>query len=74
LLKFSTEGFVGVHGKQFSDSVSSRVFGIALVAAPGGTADPSQDLVFSRTYFDVDQQQVKPAGSGFAFDWLLSFD
>jgi len=74
LLKFATEGTMGVHGKPFSDGSSSRVFGVALAAAPGGVADPSQDLVFSRTYFDGSAQQVKPAGGGLSFDWVIPFN
>jgi hypothetical protein len=49
---------VGVHGKPFSDSAGSRVYGIALVAAPV-EADPTRDLVFARGYYPPERQILK---------------
>jgi len=57
-----TSGIVGVHGKTFSDTVSSRVYGGALVAQIDAN-DASQDLIFSRFYFPSANQKVKEAGS-----------
>lgn len=67
-----TEGIEGVHGKPFSDAVSSRVYGGALVSFPD-FADPTQDLVFSRTYFDdTDEQLIKLAGSQLGLEWPIT--
>lgn len=64
-----TEGVIGVHGKTFSDTVSSRVFGGALVATPE-FSDDTQDLVVSRFYFsDSDNQLIKLAGSQIGLTW-----
>ena len=57
----------------FSDSVNSRVYGCALAAYPGGTADKSQDLVFSRFYFSGSSQIDKLAGSNIGIAWSITF-
>lgn len=58
-----TEGVTGTHGKTFSDTVSSRIFGGAIVAAPV-FADQTQDLVYARFDFaSASDQLVKLAGS-----------
>lgn len=67
-----TAGVEGVHGKTFSDSVNSTVFGGALVAFVDDT-DHTRDLVLSRFYFEVDKQQVKLATSQIGFEWRLTF-
>ena len=65
-------GVTGVHGKTFSDSVSSRVYGGALVAMPV-QADDTQDLVFSRFYFSSSGDQlIKQAGSQITLTWPLT--
>jgi len=65
-------GVVGVHGKTFSDTVSSRVYGGALVATPV-QADDTQDLVFSRFYFSNSANQlIKQAGSQITLTWPLT--
>jgi hypothetical protein len=51
-----------VHGRPFSDGVHSKVFGVALAAAPVAT-DPSQDVLFSRSYYQP-QDQVPKVPSG----------
>lgn len=66
-----TSGVVGVHGKPFSDAVNSRIFGAALVAAVDW-ADATQDLVFSRTYFAPEDQQVKLANRQFGLTWEIA--
>mgnify|MGYP003627106306 CR=1 FL=1 len=57
----------------FSDAVNSRVYGCALAAYPGGTADKSQDLVFSRFYFSGSSQVDKLAGSNIGIAWSINF-
>ena len=57
----------------FSDAVNSRVYGCALAAYPGGTADKSQDLVFSRFYFSGSSQVDKLAGSNIGIAWSIKF-
>ena len=65
-------GIAGVHGKTFSDGVSSRVYGGALVATPVGD-DQTQDIVHSRFYFTVAANQlIKQAGSQITMTWPLT--
>lgn len=65
-------GVVGVHGKTYSDSVSSRIYGGALVATPVQT-DDTQDLVFSRFYFaSASNQLIKQAGSQITLTWPVT--
>lgn len=65
-------GIAGVHGKTFSDTVSSRVYGGALVAMPV-QSDDTQDLVFSRFYFSsAANQLIKQAGSQITLTWPLT--
>jgi len=66
-----TSGVLGVHGKTFSDSVNSTVFGGALVAFVDAD-DYTQDLVLSRFYVAVEKQQVKLASSQIGFEWKLT--
>lgn len=66
-----TSGVVGVHGKPFSDVNNSTVFGGALVAFVDET-DHTQDLVLSRFYMSVGQQQVKLPTSQIGFEWRLT--
>jgi len=57
-----TAGVAGVHGKIFSDTVSSRVYGGALVSTPD-YGDQTQDLVYARFYYAAASQMVKLASS-----------
>lgn len=68
-----TQGTVGFHGKSFNDGVNSKVFGVALVATPV-FADPSQDIVFARTYFDTEDQTSKLASSQIGITWDVVFE
>ena len=67
-----TQGTTGFHGKTFSDSVNSTIFGVALVATPE-FSDPTKDVVGARTYFDVADQVVKLPNSqvGVTWDWTF---
>ena len=68
-----TEGTAGVHGKTFSDGVSSRVFGAGLVAFPV-EGDASQDIVHSRFYYESANQLIKQAGSQITVTWPLTLN
>jgi hypothetical protein len=67
-----TSGATGVHGKTFSDSVNSKVFGAAIIATPV-FADPTQDVIFARTYLGVSEQVEKLASSQIGITWEVSF-
>jgi len=67
-----TVGTVGVHGKTFSDSVNSKVFGAALIARPV-LDDRTQDVLFSRAYFTTAEQTVKEASEQIGVSWEISF-
>jgi hypothetical protein len=65
-----SSGVEGVHGKTFSDSANSVVFGGALVAFVDA-GDPTQDLVLSRFYLEVSDQQAKLSTSQIGLEWQL---
>jgi len=62
----------GVHGSSFSDTVNSRVYGAALVAAPVWD-DRTQDIVFARAYFPEDQQAPMVPNSQVGISYPLFF-
>lgn len=67
-----TAGIVGVHGKPYNDSSQSRVFGGALIATPQ-FSDATQDMIFSRFYFDdPDKQMIKLVGSQVGLKWPIT--
>ena len=68
-----TQGVEGVHGKPFDDTNNSKVFGGALVSFVNED-DATQDIVFSRFYFDVADQQVKLPTSQIGLDWKLTLE
>lgn len=69
-----TQGVTGVHGKPFNATQQSRVFGMALVVTPE-FSDATQDLVFSRYYFDdTDDQLIKLVGSQIGVEWRLDLE
>jgi hypothetical protein len=67
-----SEGSVGVHGKDFSDVVNSKVFGVALVAAPVW-GDRTRDLIWGRKYYATDKQIPKRASSQVVASWIEKF-
>lgn len=67
-----TSGSQGVHGKTFSDTVSSKVYGLALVAAPVW-GDRTQDRVFARKYYETADQVSKQASSQIGVSWAETF-
>lgn len=66
-----SSGTAGVHGKTFSDSVNSKIFGASLVAFVDNN-DATQDLLFSSFYFDTANQQLKLATSQVGIEWELT--
>jgi len=68
-----SSGIVGTHGKTFSDSVNSKLFGAALVVIRSA-ADPTLDLIVSRLYFNSSEQQVKLPTSQLGVDWALELN
>ena len=67
-----TAGTTGVHGRTFSDSVNSKVFGMALVSTPV-SGDSSRDLVFARTYLESANQVLKVASGQIGLTWNIIF-
>lgn len=72
LFRGQTTGTEGANGVEFSSGVNSKIFGIALVAAPDD-ADPTQDVIVSRGYFDTGNQLVKAASGQVGVTWSLLF-
>lgn len=68
----STQGVVGVNGKTFSSGVNSKICGLAIVATPVW-GDRTQDVVFARSYYEAEQQQVKQPSSQLAVSYRLQF-
>ena len=56
-----TGGVTGFHGKPFSHTAISKIYGMALVAAPNPD-DPSHDIVYDRAYFSAIEHAVKLNG------------
>ena len=67
-----SQGTTGVNGKPFSSGVNSKIFGVALVATPE-FEDPTKDIIFARTYFDVADQTPKLASSQVGVTWDIAF-
>ena len=67
-----TQGSTGVHGKTFSDSVNSKVCGVALVATPV-FGDRTQDVIFARTYYDPSDQILKEPAHQIGVTWEIQF-
>ena len=70
-LAMSTGVIEGEGGKPFSAAAVSKVYGVALVAA-ASTSDPSQDLVFSRSY-DL-TPVTKRVNEEISISWPHTFD
>lgn len=66
-----TSGVTGVHGLDFADTANSVVYGGALVAYRE-FGDASQDLVFSRFYFEQAQHTPKVASSQIGIAWEIT--
>lgn len=68
-----TVGTAGINGRTFSDSVNSKIFGVALVAAPED-GDRTQDVLISRGYYATDEQKLKSASGQIGVGWELKFE
>jgi hypothetical protein len=68
-----SQGGAGVHGRPFSDGVHSTVFGIALAAGPVPD-DPSQDVLFARSYYDPANQVPKVPSGQIGIQYPLTFE
>jgi hypothetical protein len=66
-------GGTGVHGRPFSDGVQSKVFGIALAAGPAPN-DPSQDVLFARSYYDPANQVPKVPSGQIGVQYPMTFE
>lgn len=67
-----TDADVGVNGLTFSDSVNSKLFGIALVAAPDDD-DITKDIIVCRAYYPTEKQRIKPASGSLQVSYNLTF-
>lgn len=67
-----TAGTSGMNGLAFSSAVNSKIFGVALVAAPV-TADYTQDVIIARAYYDAASQPVKQTAGQVGITWGLTF-
>lgn len=67
-----TSGTTGVNGKTFSDSVNSKIYGVALIAAPVWS-DRTQDVIFARKYYSSANMVAKQASSQIGVSWVERF-
>jgi hypothetical protein len=67
-----TAGTSGENGVAFSNAVNSKVFGLALVAAPVDS-DKTQDVIITRGYYATADQKVKDASAQIGVTWELDF-
>jgi hypothetical protein len=67
-----SSGTTGVHGKGFSELVASKIYGVALVAAPVWS-DRTQDVVFARKYYTSGNVVAKQASSQIGVSWVERF-
>lgn len=68
-----TSGAQGVHGRNFSHTLNSKVYAAALVATPYFN-DQSRDVIFARTNFSIADQTGKEASSQIGITWDISFE
>ena len=67
-----SQGSFGVHGVAFSDGVHSIVYGVALAAAPV-TNDPTQDVLFARSYYQSENQVPKVPSGQIGVQYPMTF-
>jgi len=60
-LVIASDGDEGVHGKPFSATAASKVYGIALAASQ---TNRRGDILFARHYYEPDEQLEKPENGG----------
>jgi len=67
-----TAGSVGINGVTFSNALNSKIFGIALVAAPD-SGDMTKDILIARGYYTVANQLIVPAAGQVHVSATLEF-
>lgn len=70
-----TTGTSGMTGRAFGANVGgriSKIYAAALVAAPD-IADPTKDVIFSRTVFSADNQVIKDVSAQVGITWSIAF-
>ena len=67
-----TSGTTGLNGKSFSHSSNSKIYGLAVVVTPV-IADPTRDIIYARSYFDVSNQILKVDGQQVSVSYNLNF-
>ena len=72
LFRAVTQGSVGMNGLTYSNGANSKVYGLALVAAPVD-ADKTQDVLICRAYFEVADQKLKAASGENGLSWAIVF-
>jgi len=65
-----SSGTLGENGLTFSDTVNSKVYGVAIVASPD-QGDPSQDIVIARYYPPTAEQQLKSPTGQIGVNWEI---
>jgi hypothetical protein len=73
LFRAQSAGTAGVNGVAFSDAGPSRLYGLALVAAPVN-ADKTKDVLVTRAYFESGDQVTKQASGQLGVSWTLTFE
>jgi hypothetical protein len=63
----------GMGGVLFGSTVNSKIYGAAVVAAPGGS-DHTQDLIFARAYYEAEAQILKAVTGQCGISWDLGFE
>jgi len=66
-------GLEGVHGKTFSHTANSVIFGASLVAFVDRD-DATRDLILSSFYFPTEEQQPKLSTSQVGLEWELTLE
>lgn len=66
-----SKGIAGYHGRTWSDSVNSKVVGVALIVMPE-LDDATKDIVFARSYLEVAEQTLKLPSSQVGVTWDIS--
>lgn len=69
-----TSGIAGIHETAFGGSgVNSKIYAATLVATPDPN-DRTNDVLFARTTFEVENQVVKEASSQVGITWDVAFE
>ena len=72
-LTISSDGTEGVHGKPFSASAGSRIYGVTL-AASQASGNISDDILFATHYYEPAEQMEKPGNGGVMLSFNIDFE